>query len=213
MRTLVFSLVLATTGCASVTVTPINNQTGSIGKQLKATDSGVRFYRPALHIWITESAPPEKVNVVTQTDETTTPNTQDSEHKNTQTNQGTASEDTTTTRSGNSVKSTRVLTASTINKVYTATFMMLPDYSQEYIIQWKPGIGSVTPSFTLADGWNLTGFASTIDSKLSEFVTSLAAAGGAGLSTNAAFKGPGLYRMKIDSSGKISLGEMILSLN
>jgi len=44
-------------------------------------------------------------------------------------------------------KSTATLPASP-TKIYSARLVMLPDYSQEYIIQWSAGAGSVKPKFT-----------------------------------------------------------------
>ncbi len=49
-------------GCAVVKVYPIKNTTGSSGRDVKENEPGVRFYRPALHVWITAAAPPDKVN-------------------------------------------------------------------------------------------------------------------------------------------------------
>jgi len=46
-----------------------------------------------------------------------------------------------------------------------ATIVLLPDYSQEFVIQWRPGFGNVAPKFTLQDGWNLTSFDSRVESE------------------------------------------------
>jgi hypothetical protein len=51
----------------------------------------------------------------------------------------------------------------------------LPDYSQEYVIIPHYWIGSVALKPTLADGWNLTNFDSTVDTKVPETLNALAA--------------------------------------
>lgn len=60
-------------GCAQVTVHQVANAYGSTGVEVKPSDtSGVRFYRPRLHVWITKSAPSEKVNIATAVEAKTT---------------------------------------------------------------------------------------------------------------------------------------------
>lgn len=55
-----------------------------------------------------------------------------------------------------------------------ATIVLLPDYSQEFVIQWWPGFGNVAPKFTLEDGWNLTSFDSRVESEGAAALASLA---------------------------------------
>lgn len=55
------------------------------------------------------------------------------------------------------------------------TFLPLPNKNEEYVIRARAGIGSVTFKPTLEQGWNLTGFEATADSKVSETITALAA--------------------------------------
>lgn len=104
---------------------------------------------------------------------------------------------------------------------YSATIVVLPDFSQEYIIQWNAGIGSVNPHFELSDGWNLKAFDSKVETKTAEniqavtgTITSLGklAAGGL-LAKSTEFKGAGLYRLKMaPGTGTLSLGELVLGL-
>ncbi|MEM6484025.1 MAG: hypothetical protein AAF662_03430 [Pseudomonadota bacterium] len=178
-----FFAVVLTSGCSSLSVTQIANDTGSSGLDTTHETSGVRFYRPALHIWLTAAAPSDKVNIRNVVDKSVPDE-----------------ETTTVTPIGPSACNAR--------------FAWLPDYSKEYIIQWKPGIGSVSPNFTLADGWNLTAVASTVDSKAAENATavgSLLTAGISALTVNGC-KTPGLYRVNIGSDGSLSLGTRVLSL-
>jgi hypothetical protein len=51
----------------------------------------------------------------------------------------------------------------------------LPDYSQEYVIIPHYWIGSVALKPTLTDGWNLTNFDSTVDTKVPETLNAFAA--------------------------------------
>lgn len=154
-------------GCASVRVYPVKNDHGSVGKELRADDSGVRFYRPALYVWITKAP----------------------------------------------VSETKGKGADAAEAPYSGKVVVLPDFRQEYVVQWKSGTGSVNPNFTLTDGWNLTAFNSSADSKLSEMVGSLG-------TLAAAFVGEftreddvaGLYRLNVDKEGNLSLGDRVLSL-
>jgi len=54
-----------------------------------------------------------------------------------------------------------------------ATIVWLPNKSEEYAIRVKSGIGSVDTKFTLENGWNLTQFGQTMDSKTPELITAL----------------------------------------
>jgi hypothetical protein len=93
-----------------------------------------------------------------------------------------------------------------------ATVKVLPDFSQEYVIKWRAGAGSVNTQFELTDGWNLTGFNSTADSQLDEAITNVLSSNPANRLEPAGFKGAGLYRLKVDGDGNISLGELVLPL-
>ena len=50
----------------------------------------------------------------------------------------------------------------------------LPDYTQEYVIIPHYWLGSVALKPTLTDGWNLTNFDSTVDTKIPETITAFA---------------------------------------
>lgn len=189
--TLLLPAICLFVGCAGVDVYPVQNAHGSQGKVLGTDDSGVRFYRPAPHVWITKAVPSEKVNI-----ETTKISEKDES----------SSKDKTVLRSIAGVG-------------YSAQLVMLPDYSQEYVVCWSTGIGSVEPNFTLTDGWNLTAFASKADSKTAENITAFsslissvgALAGGGALVGSGSFKGAGLYKLKFEA-GKFKLGELVLAL-
>lgn len=190
--------IASTVGCARVKVLPVANSYGSVGKTLSGDDSGIRFYRPAPHVWITSAAPPDKVNLVV--DEKVEKDT---------------------TKKGMETTTTTTATVSTAGKGYTARLVMLPDYSQEYIVQWKAGIGNVTPKFTLSEGWNLTSFDSRVESRFAETlkesvgaITNLAplAAGGLLTAPGSTFQGAGLYRLEVDARGRLALGDLVMGL-
>lgn len=89
------------------------------------------------------------------------------------------------------------------------TVEYLPDTSQEYIIIPHTGVGSLKVAPQLTQGWNLTAFDATADSKVAELVSSIA--GLAGNIASAAIKpavatglGPGLYRFEFGQDGKVS---------
>ena len=196
MQTTATVLLLMLTSCASVQVRPVTNQHGSTGINASDRTSGVRFYRPALHVWITRSAPSDKVNVQTDVKSKTTKDTSTAKKEATSVESSTA-------------------TMTTAGDAYTATFEWLPDYSQEYIITWNAGIGTVNPSFTLTNGWNLTTFNSTVDSKTSQnlsAIASLATAAASALTKANGFDGVGLYRMKFTPTGEMKLGKRVLAL-
>ncbi len=175
--------------CASVSVTQIENAKGSTGIEVKNDTSGVRFYRPAPYLWITQADPPKDVNVETFREEL----------------RETGSEIITETTSVRPLGGPR----------YTAQIVMLPDYSQEYIVQWKAGIGSVKPSVSLADGWNLSSFGAEVDSKVSDTIGAVASLGGT-VADAVDFMGqdfkPGLYRIEInDGDGTLTLGDPVFT--
>jgi hypothetical protein len=89
------------------------------------------------------------------------------------------------------------------------TVEYLPDTSQEYIIIPHTGMGSLKVAPQLTQGWNLTAFDATADSKVAELVSSIA--GLAGNIASAAIKpaaakglGPGLYRFEFGQDGKVN---------
>jgi hypothetical protein len=54
-----------------------------------------------------------------------------------------------------------------------ASIVWLPNKSEEYAIRVKSGIGAIDTKFTLENGWNLTQFGETMDSKTPELITAL----------------------------------------
>ena len=58
-------------------------------------------------------------------------------------------------------------------KTLQATTVFLPKMNEEYVINVRSGLGTVNASFDLADGWNLTHFGDTRDSKIPETITAL----------------------------------------
>jgi nitrogen fixation protein len=53
------------------------------------------------------------------------------------------------------------------------TIYWLPNKNEEYVIRVKSGIGTVDTKFTLENGWNLTQFGETRDSKTPEMIEAL----------------------------------------
>ena len=159
-----FAVASILVGCASVKVVPVQNPYGSAGKVMTPNEAGVRFYRPALYVWIT--APPPK-------------------------------------KKGDPVE-------------YKARIVTLPDYSQEYAIQWTTGLGSVNPSFDLADGWNLTDFNSRVDSGAASLIRETAGAvvdlGSVVTGRKGERLSPGLYRLEVGENGTLALGQRVFGL-
>ena len=165
LRAIVGILTVSVVGaCASLRVIPVQNEFGSRGKPLAPDEAGVRFYRPALYVWIT-APPPEK--------------------------------------EGEPVE-------------YSAKIVTLPDYSQEYAIQWRTRLGSVSPSFRLADGWNLTEFNSKADARAPDLIRAVTDAvvdlGSFVGGRKAAVLTPGLYRLQADERGILTLGPRVFGL-
>lgn len=90
-----------------------------------------------------------------------------------------------------------------------AKTVYLPRLDQEYSIKVKPGLGTVNGKFTLSDGWNLTDFGDTRDSKVPETIAALSGAATAAGDLKAAGAEvsipAGLYEYEIDErSGKVT---------
>ena len=103
------------------------------------------------------------------------------------------------------------------DKGCTPSIQYLPDYSQEYILHPHYWIGSLTFKPTLEDGWNLTAFDSTVDTKIPDTINALTGfmKSAAEIATKqkagepASF-GPGLYSMTFDKkSGLLTKIEAI----
>jgi hypothetical protein len=62
----------------------------------------------------------------------------------------------------------------TTTKTCVVDIKYLPDYSKEYVMIPHYWLGSVALKPTLTDGWNLTNFDSTVDTKIPDLINSLA---------------------------------------
>jgi len=95
------------------------------------------------------------------------------------------------------------------DKGVEAKTVYLPKKDEEYSIKVKSGLGTVNGSFTLTDGWNLTQFGDSRDSKIPDTITALT---GTATSVNdmkglvgASELPPGLYKYLIDEkTGEVS---------
>ncbi len=89
----------------------------------------------------------------------------------------------------------------------TAKIIYLPDKSEEYVMTPHPGFGSITFKPSLQDGWNLTNLDSSMDSKTADLISAIAKITGVS-KDNTAPHGlkPGIYKMKFDPEGNITLG-------
>jgi len=89
--------------------------------------------------------------------------------------------------------------ASSISEHLQFSIVWMPDLSQQFVIQAKPGIGSVAFNPTLENGWNLTGLNASTDSKTAEVLTALAGfvpkASIRSAGPSAALVKPGMYRL------------------
>ncbi|MGD1010867.1 MAG: hypothetical protein ABR951_12055 [Candidatus Aminicenantales bacterium] len=88
------------------------------------------------------------------------------------------------------------------------SLIYLPKTKEEYVIQFKSGLGSADMKFKLDGGWNLTDFGETRDSKIPELVTSLATAFTGALKSEPggpSKPAPGLYALIFDpNTGLVS---------
>lgn len=212
VATLFVATVMASiSGCASVMVKKLE----------KSADysEGLRYYRPAPHVWILRAQPPDKVNIAQES------STEMNESRNEATAQPAndapkkdvvAPQKAFDTKKLEKTKSRTVSTAES----WTLTIVMLPDYSEEYVVTWNAGVGSAATNVTLQDGWNLTGFGTTVDSQVDEMVTAVgtpiatvAAAAAGALVQDANWKGPGLYKLEfILDEKRFKLGEQVLAV-
>lgn len=92
-------------------------------------------------------------------------------------------------------------------KALQATTVFLPKMNEEYVINVRSGLGTVNASFDLADGWNLTHFGDTRDSKIPDTITALTGTFKEIAAILEKKEGetpalePGLYRYSFDKSG------------
>ena len=83
------------------------------------------------------------------------------------------------------------------------TVLYLPDCSEPRSIRTKARLGSVTFNPTLSDGWNLTGFSSTVDNQVDETISSIGSLASTilGLSGEDDEVKSGLYKILYNNTG------------
>jgi len=91
--------------------------------------------------------------------------------------------------------------------VKSVKIVMLPDPDPEgeFLIEWWSGwFGSISPNFTLTDGWNLTAMDSSIESGGSDALSALAemATAAAGFRAAGVSLTEGIYPLNIDANTK-----------
>lgn len=97
------------------------------------------------------------------------------------------------------------------DKTLLFDIIYLPDYSKEYIVKKRGFIGATNVAMKLENGWNLTEFGSTSDSKVPETLTALTsllpALIGAGedspLAPAISVIKPGLYKLTFNTVGEL----------
>jgi hypothetical protein len=96
-----------------------------------------------------------------------------------------------------------LLVSSSSGQELKTEIIWLPDHSQEYTVNLKPGIGRSNLSIKLKDGWMLTEMGGESDARLSETVTAF---GNVLEAAKTASSDPvGLYRIDIDAEGNVKL--------
>lgn len=90
---------------------------------------------------------------------------------------------------------------------YSSSIVYLPDPSQEYTVTLQSGLGSANGSVKLADGWMLTEFGATADSKTTNLVSTAATLAGTVITAAAKAAAPaeGLYLIVIAPDGTVKL--------
>ena len=72
------------------------------------------------------------------------------------------------------VETTTPTTLSEVGDTYSCEIVYLPDIKQKYLLKFNRGAGTQENSFTLQDGWKLTGVNSKADAKTPETITAVA---------------------------------------
>lgn len=180
--------LLALVGCASVDVYPVANDHGSKGKTLKTEESGVRFYRPAPHVWITSAAPSDKVDLSTV--ETTKDKTKTTS---------------TVSTAGRAYSAQLVMLPDYSREFVVEWSAGIGNVNPAFTLEQGWNLTSFNAKVE-------SKVAETIKETVGA-ITSLAplAAGGM-LAAQANFKGAGLYRLDVGPEGRLSLGALVLPL-
>ncbi|MGH7779263.1 MAG: hypothetical protein ACREQR_05510 [Candidatus Binataceae bacterium] len=107
--------------------------------------------------------------------------------------------------------------STTTSNACVAEIEYLPDYGQEYVMVPHYWLGSVAMKPTLTDGWNLTAFDSTVDTKIPDTITALAglakSIAPSGTVSAAASTGglaPGLYPI-VQKGDSLALGDYVFT--
>ncbi|MBN2212214.1 MAG: hypothetical protein JW709_12525 [Sedimentisphaerales bacterium] len=87
------------------------------------------------------------------------------------------------------------------NDKIESKIIYLPELSQEYVIQYKPGLGTAKVDIVFENGWNLTSIGQTTDTKIPETISAvggLMSSGGSLYKANGIenYLAPGLYKLK-----------------
>lgn len=96
-----------------------------------------------------------------------------------------------------------LLVSSSPTKELKSEILWLPDYSQEYAIHIRPGVGRSNMNIKLKDGWMLTEMGGETDARFSEAATAFGNAFEAVKSASVDLAG--LYRIDIDPKGNVKL--------
>lgn len=156
----------------------------SVTKVTSGDEEGIRFYRPHPYLLVTEE-PPAKADA-----ETGSSAIQKPKSGQTAANAGASSAPADSTGNVN------------------VQIVWLPDLSESYAIRTNSGLGAANSSVTLKDGWQLTQFGGSVDTKIPETITAftgaLQAAAGVAKTLTVAPPArsekikPGLYRLEFN---------------
>jgi hypothetical protein len=150
---ILLSVLFLFTSCSKISV----YKTSKFKGDDKENVDGVRFYRPKPYLKVMTGVISDKINTKSTEVTDNTLFSEPKEHNDKM----------------KQIKITKTVIPTGPESSITYEIIWLPDYDEEYIIQWDAAIGSVKPNFTLTDGWKLTGFSSEVDTKIADTLTSL----------------------------------------
>ncbi len=91
-----------------------------------------------------------------------------------------------------------------------ATIVYLPKMNEPYLVSVSAGLGSVDAKLTLENGWNLTQFGATADSKSDALITAMSGLLTAGAKSKLTTKPqelvPGLYAIQFNDKTGLATG-------
>jgi hypothetical protein len=170
LAVLVFSM-FAAQGCTRVNVRKVTGD----------CDKGIRYYRPKPYLFISgepvESAGEESTFTINQNkpvDVKTTSNN----HNDSVTQLASHQEGSAVTAAPATLQSEKTKTDIGPHRIQKLTMALqyLPDFSEEYSIDYKPGLGIGELNVTLENGWNLTSIGIKTDQQTDEIISSVASA-------------------------------------